>query len=318
MDEFLTGIENGWGLDAVLWFQSWRTPFISALFAPFNFLGTELGILLVLPLVYWCVNKSFGRRLVAVILLSSWVNLWFKNLWARPRPFMIEGGGVVPAFDYHDSYGLPSGHTMLASTALGYTALRWGKIRGYLVSLAVIFLMAVSRLVHGVHYPQDVISGFMLSVIILAVFSLIEKNAGSFFMKLPVSLQILTGLGAGLVMIIVFRLSPADQSGIADCSALGALAAGAALGIAFESRFVRFSSGGSFLKKTLRFLTGIAGLMVLYAGLRFPAYALLDYFKESTILEIVLKFIRYSALGLWVSWGAPLIFKKTGIDGSDR
>ena len=48
METFLTGIEQGIGLDIILWFQSWRTDFISALFKPFDLMGTETFFLLLL------------------------------------------------------------------------------------------------------------------------------------------------------------------------------------------------------------------------------------------------------------------------------
>ena len=77
---------------------------------------------------------------------------------------------------------------------------------------------------------------------------------------------------------------------------------GAALGFILEERFIPFSITGSILKKLLRFIAGIGGSLLLLSGLKliFPD---LDLFH----------FIRYSLVGLWVTWLFPYIGLKTGL-----
>ncbi len=93
---------------------------------------------------------------VALILL-------IKPIVARERP--------VPFFRVPEhGYGFPSGHTMGATClafALGFLLWRSGWHRGvkvlgsFILALAVI-VVAMSRLVLGVHYPTDVLASILL------------------------------------------------------------------------------------------------------------------------------------------------------------
>ncbi len=313
-------IENGWGLDLIVWFQSWRTSLISLLFAPFNYLAREEVLLVLLPLVYWTVNKSFGRRLVFVTLLSTWTNLWLKNLWMRPRPFMVANSPVTPVFEYH-SYGLPSGHTMLAATTAGYCAFEIRKRWFTTVSILFAFLMGLSRLVHGVHYLQDVVTGILLSFIIVIIFSRFERLTADWLKRQPIFLQLFLALFSGALFFIIYRFSPADQEEIQNCLSLAALGSGALAGSILEMKYTPFRTDGRFRQKLARIGVGFLGLAFLYIGLRFPAYALIAKFPDSSFLEGVLRVIRYLLLGFWVAWGAPLVFIKIGLasecDGDD-
>jgi hypothetical protein len=57
----------------------------------------------------------------------------------------------------------------------------------------------------------------------------------------------------------------------------------------------------------LRYVVGMIGVAVFYLGLKlvFPA--------EPLLLGLTLRFVRYGLIGLWVTVGAPLVFKKLNI-----
>jgi hypothetical protein len=57
----------------------------------------------------------------------------------------------------------------------------------------------------------------------------------------------------------------------------------------------------------VRYLLGMAGVIILYAGLGalFP--------KELGLVSYVLRYLRYLLIGLWVSWIGPLLFEKLKI-----
>lgn len=56
-----------------------------------------------------------------------------------------------------------------------------------------------------------------------------------------------------------------------------------------------------------RYLLGMAGIIILYAGLGalFP--------KELGLVSHILRYLRYLLIGLWVSWFGPLLFEKLKI-----
>jgi undecaprenyl-diphosphatase len=85
-----------------------------------------------------------------------------KELFARPRP------SVVPQLAVVHSTSFPSGHSMAAAVVyltlgalLARTTTRWRLRLYYLgVALALSFVIGLSRVYLGVHYPSDVVAGW--------------------------------------------------------------------------------------------------------------------------------------------------------------
>ena len=63
----MNGIE-GWGLDVVLWFQSWRIALLEWLALGLHHAGSEFGYFFLLPTLYWSVDKELGKR-VGILFL---------------------------------------------------------------------------------------------------------------------------------------------------------------------------------------------------------------------------------------------------------
>ena len=110
-----------WGLDLIIIIQQVRGPELDGLFRVASFLGEPEFHLLVLPLLFWCVDFGLGARVSVFLLLSSHLNLYLKALFQQPRPFDFDPSlQLIPV----ESYGLPSGHAQLAVVV-------WGGIAGY-------------------------------------------------------------------------------------------------------------------------------------------------------------------------------------------
>ncbi|ADI34938.1 Hypothetical protein HPV225_0870 [Helicobacter pylori v225d] len=100
------------------------------------------------------------------ILLGEITLKLLKHLVARPRP--ATNGEL--AFAHHFSF--PSGHALASALFYGSLALllcysnanNHIKTIGAIISLFWIFLMAYDRVYLGVHYPSDVLGGFLLGV----------------------------------------------------------------------------------------------------------------------------------------------------------
>jgi membrane-associated phospholipid phosphatase len=72
-------------------------------------LGDKEFYLLFLPLIYWCVDRRTGVRLLFLLLVSVFINSAAKVLVHQPRPFHYDSRveQIVEAY----GGGLPSGHT---------------------------------------------------------------------------------------------------------------------------------------------------------------------------------------------------------------
>ena len=87
--------------------------------AIFTFLGDEQFYLLLVPLVYWCLNKELGADLGVLLVLSSFTNTALKSFFKHSRPFW-----EAPALQLGDasSFSTPSGHAQTSAALFGYLA----------------------------------------------------------------------------------------------------------------------------------------------------------------------------------------------------
>jgi undecaprenyl-diphosphatase len=131
---------------------------------------TALGGVIVLVLVTTAVVGFLvlARKYHAVLLLLGatlgglLINTLLKNLYERPRPH------VVPHLSYVDTASFPSGHSMLSAVvyltlgALLARLVERRRLKVYCVAVALLltFLVGLSRVYMGVHYPTDVLAGW--------------------------------------------------------------------------------------------------------------------------------------------------------------
>jgi undecaprenyl-diphosphatase len=102
-------------------------------------------------------------HMVAVGVVCTLVYKWLKKGTTRLRPYMAQPGITLCAMPL-DRYSFPSGHTLHA-TAFSIVALAYYPgLTLLLVSFS--FLVALSRVVLGLHYPSDVLAGAVLGAAI--------------------------------------------------------------------------------------------------------------------------------------------------------
>ena len=75
------------GVGIVLWFQN-SSPSLDLPFKIITFMGNEGFFILILPFIYWCVDRRTGVRLSILFLFSgAYVNSAVKVFACQPRPF---------------------------------------------------------------------------------------------------------------------------------------------------------------------------------------------------------------------------------------
>lgn len=161
-------------------------PFLTAMLIALSFIGSTIPVV-VLSAVMLLILYLFTKKkrdvifFVAVSLCSVTLNVLLKSYFERERPSIIE-------MIEETGFSYPSAHAMAAFTLYGaVTFLLWRhlkkrKSRRFLVGAAasIILLMGFSRIYLGVHYPSDVIGGYLVSGALLTIsifiYQFIEHN----------------------------------------------------------------------------------------------------------------------------------------------
>jgi membrane-associated phospholipid phosphatase len=319
-EAFMEAIEQGIGYDINLWFQSWRSDFVGWLFSPFNYIGTEYFFIGIIAVLYWLINKRFARRVSFLFLLTMWVNSFCKAWWKRPRPYnvTVEGKEQVKlfhAFKPLPSYGIPSGHTMSAASFFGYSALESKKVWAKILLWAAVILMPISRLVHSAHYPQDVIVGLALALGMLLIYRFVEEKIFTAFKtaSLRRSLGVLF-IVSGLLTLLMIPIN-AEHEGLKNMVSMNAVFTGGVIGFILDEKKLNFDTAGRLIYKILRLAVGLAGVAVIFLGLKY-LFGLFD--DKNEIVYFIFRYIRYSLLGFWVGFGAPWLFVKLQLAGKEE
>jgi len=283
-----------WGVEVVLWFQQ-ASPQLDAFFAFFTFLGDEEFYLLALPLVYWSINRAVGVRLMVVFLLSGLVNQVAKHLAAQPRPF--EYDSRVVEIVGAEGFGLPSGHTQSAVVVWGFLGSVVRKKWFWVLAAALMVLTPMSRIYLGVHFPTDVLGGYLLGVLVLWLWLRYGARLEALFFEQETIHQLILITAVPALAMAVW---PTE-----DMVTGGGTMVGIGAGLVLERRLVGFDVAGTVLQRGLRFGFGLVVLAGLWLGLR----AAFDGHEPAIILRLV----RYALVGFWGAVGAPWAFLKLGL-----
>jgi membrane-associated phospholipid phosphatase len=280
-----------WGLDFIRAVQSVRGPVLDAIFVAITFLGEEDFFFILLPLILWCVDFAFGARLAFFFFISTLVNSGAKGLLEHPRPFDLDPEvRVYRAW----GYGFPSGHSQTAVILWGAIASYVRKRWAWAVAVLLMALIGFSRVYLGVHFPTDVLGGWALGAVLLALYILLVPHIEDWLRRASLAVRLAPVVVIPVVIALVY---PSDDA----ISAMGAFL-GAGVGLVLVWRWVPFSAAGPLWQRAVRLLLGGAILLGIRFGLKavFPG--------ESEPLYALLRFVRYVAVGLWAGLGAPWLF----------
>lgn len=321
-------------MDTVVQFELTITPFfqsVGAWLTPimqfFSFLGTEQFFLVVIPLLFWCVDSRLGLRIAVMLILTNTIKPALKMAFHTPRPYWIDP--EIRALAPESSFGLPSGHAQDAASLWGLLIISLRRRWVTVFAVIIILMIGLSRIYLGVHFAHDVLGGWAVGFILVALFVRLERPVSAWFAGMNFGGKSLLALGAAVLILLIgygVRLSlggwsvpqewannaalqwpgePIDPLDMEGFYTIAAIAFGMIFGFGLNSLTrTPVRAEGSWPQRALRYLVGMAGLFIIYLGLRavFPA--------EPELLAQVFRFIRYALLGVWVTFGAPWVFAR--------
>ena len=172
-------------INYLLWLQDLRLATHDALTPFMQWVSSfSVSYLLLLPaFIYWCWDKRRGLLTIASIYLCVALAAFIKLTACVYRPW-IRDPRIIPV-NFPSSYSFPSGHTAMGTPMyLGSAIAFWQKKQTKILAvLCVVFalLNGFSRNYLGVHTPQDVCVGFLLSIGCLWI----VWRAGDYFQRHP-------------------------------------------------------------------------------------------------------------------------------------
>ena len=122
-------------------------------------IGDTIGriaiLAVVFPLLLWRQRRADALWLALMMAGGTALNLILKQLFAAPRP------DLLPHLDVVHSYSFPSGHAAGNMMLFGALAMLAARRSVYWAAGGMIALIGVSRVWLGVHWPSDVMAGWV-------------------------------------------------------------------------------------------------------------------------------------------------------------
>lgn len=156
-----------WQLDTniLLSIHQWTSPALDQIMLSITSLADpEFVVIIVVTSIGWLLwKKQFNQIKILVLACAGALilNQGMKIIFNRPRPTLW------PSLLHETSFGFPSGHALGSIVLYGllayfYAVYRPHHAKGiYFCSALLIGSIGFSRLYLGVHYPTDIIAGYI-------------------------------------------------------------------------------------------------------------------------------------------------------------
>lgn len=285
-------------IEILRFFRSISNDFSDFLMEAITFFGEQIVIVAILAFFYFIYDKKIGKKFAYIIFTSTNLNGVVKGLVARTRPFIYDPTLDSARIETATGYSFPSGHTQNSFTVYFSIAHQFKKKYIWFICVVISILIALSRIILGVHYPTDVIAG--------AFFGLLSAFGASYihdrFAKTYKS-ELLVYLCTFACFIpfnfIFFREKFTDIEIYKDFYKAFAMFAGFMFAFIIDEKYINFDNNVPLKTKLFRLLgAGISYLLINF-GLKL-------ILPSDNIFSVIFRYflITFVTLGLY-----PLIFK---------
>ncbi len=287
-----------WGLQVIYAVQTVKSDLLTYIMIFISFLSDPIAYLCFLPIFFWCVDERKTVRISLLVLFSASLNTCIKDFLQVPRPYVVDSNvGLIP----ETGYSTPSGHSQNSAAFYPYAISLFRKensskkrtIVTFLTAIFIPIIIGFSRIFLGVHYPSDVLLGWVLGFLLSVGAALFVPTLSKFITPLPKTFKILI---VGLTAVLLNWIGPNDTSMSAAFFGLG-------VGYVYLLEKGGFNAkSGSKKQKILRVFIGLIIVSFLYFGLKelFPLEGEKNYH--------LYRFIRYFLVGFFASFIIPKLF----------
>lgn len=290
------------GIEIIVFIQQIHGPVLDSFFRGITSLGSAITYVLVLPFFFWCVDTSLGSHAGILFLSTSYVANGLKDVFQQPRPFQIDPSVKLANAD---GYGLPSFHAMEATIMWGMFALWYKKKWFWIVAISAIAMIGFSRIYLGVHFPTDVLAGYVIGALALWLY----VSGGPVFERWLKSLEFKWQIVLAITLPAVLAIGHPT----ADVILIMSVLSGFSVGLALMNRYLSFSAEGPIWQRVARFLAGDAIIGILYFTPQLFAASSLAASMHLAAASRLLHYLNFAVIGLWITFGGPWLFLKIGL-----
>lgn len=277
-------------LDAIRFIHAYRTPFFDACLKCFDFFDRQEFFFVLVPIIWLGFGWKAGLRFFSVLFVGNLVNHALKVFFAEPRPFHLDPIlGIIQV----GSYGFPSG-------AAQFSILLWGLLLSWrrtpwtwAIALFYITSVSFSRVYLGVHFPTDILGGWLTGALLLLLYYKIDT---------PIE-ERLSAMKPGTLLFVsqVLPLALVLLDNRLAVLRMASIAMGMGWGLWLNHRLQwHLPSPSNYKTAFLRIGIGILGTFIFY---KLTSLILVEN-------ETLSSFIRFFLLGLWASLGCNFICRK--------
>ena len=303
MGDWIQAIDQA-SIPCLVWLQGFQTGGLTAVMRFFSYLGTEYFFLLLLPFLYWTISKRWGALVAFSLIFSAYLAGFIKWTFNLPRP----PSPPVEKFWHETSPSFISGHAVTAIAVWGTLAALVRRTWFWLLAAVIIFFVGFSRLYLGVHYPADVIGGWLVGALVAWVVVAGSARLWPVVKDWSAGLMLLVALALSLALVFIHprwieeNLWPAPNA-----VQLGGLLFGMVAGLVWDVKSLHFQVDGPWSKRILRLILGFVVVAAFYIGPKL----IIDQLEISDfLLEQSMRFVRYALVGFAVSGLAPWLFQR--------
>lgn len=281
------------GIEFLRYLSQFRGPLANAVFLGLSGLGSTAGYVVLFCLLWWGVSSRLGTKLFVALVLSVYLNAVLKDWVGQPRPFVYAD---IDSVTRPGEFSFPSGHAQHAALVWTLLAAHFRKRWFTIVAFAMAVLVGFSRLYLGVHFPTDVLAGWLMGGILAAACLRWSGRSIDWASRLAFERQILLSLLVPLALVLLHETAN-------TAIALGGLA-GALSGLTLARRDRLDPEDRPGPRRPERLVLGLVGLPVVYLALSGLSLS------EGSPLYPLHLWLQFAAIGLWVSFLVPKLVSR--------
>ncbi len=280
-------------MEWIQFLQKLRSPFLDHLIQLFDFFDRQEFLFILIPIVWIGLSWQFGIKIYYLLSLNYIVNLGLKNGFALPRPFHLDPTlGVI----HVSGYGFPSGAAQTAILLSGLLLVYWKSKWKWVFAPLYPLVISFSRVYLGVHFPIDILGGWLVGMIVLGLYFLLFPRVERVFQNISPWNGFL--LNVSLLVVLILYLPSAMIIPICAC--------GIGLGVGIFIN--RVTPENSLIVRTrwglgAMIAVGIIGVFLIHAIAT----------KTFSVQSAAGTFFLFVFIGLWMSLGTQYICKKVTI-----